>query len=242
MEMILLRERYKVIRTVKTAPDYALVEAVDIQERDTPSLLINLYEGQLLYRYGRLYAGVGAADCPQFRGIFVEDRTLAAIFDQCQGEPVDQVFYQGDDWSWRDRLTFAQELLHGVLLMANLPPELGCAALLSENILVRPQEQKIAFRFMVPPMEEMSARELPLMAGDQLKKILPRRLCSPPAETAFLKDVDRGRFHTVVQMYAAWRQAEPVIRAQWEEYEQKNFIQKGLLLLRRWWKGRRGRR
>lgn len=240
METMLIRERYKVIRTLRTAPAYALVEAVDIQERETPSRLLNLYEGDLLHRYGRIYASVEPSDCPAFLGIFLEERTLAAVFENSRGEPIDQVFFGGDNWNWRDRLDFAACLLHETLLLSNLPPELSCTALLSENILVKVPEKEIHFRFMVLPTEELSARELPLLAGDHLRKILPKRLSSPPAETAFLDHVEQGAFHTIVQLYAAWREAEPIIRSQWEEYEKKNLVQKGLLLLKRWWKSRRG--
>ena len=78
MNTVLIRERYKVVRVLYSEPDYAFVEAVDIQERETPTRQINLYEGELLHRYGRLCAGIDPADCPAFQGMFLCGDTLAA--------------------------------------------------------------------------------------------------------------------------------------------------------------------
>ena len=78
MDGILIRERYKVVQVLWRAENYAAVEVVDIQERENPSLLVNLYGGELLHRYGEIYAGM--KDCPAFRGMFLEDGALAAVF------------------------------------------------------------------------------------------------------------------------------------------------------------------
>ena len=134
MNTVLIRERYKVVRVLYSEPDYAFVEAVDIQERETPTRQINLYEGELLHRYGRLCAGIDPADCPAFQGMFLCGDTLAAVFEDCGGVPIDQVFYKGDRWPLADRLAFAELVLHRALEMANLPPEISCAAMLSENL------------------------------------------------------------------------------------------------------------
>ena len=136
MNTVLIRERYKVVRVLYSEPDYAFVEAVDIQERETPTRQINLYEGELLHRYGRLCAGIDPADCPAFQGMFLCGDTLAAVFEDCGGVPIDQVFYKGDRWPLADRLEFAELVLHRALEMANLPPEISCAAMLSENLCV----------------------------------------------------------------------------------------------------------
>lgn len=96
MNTVLIRERYKVVRVLYSEPDYAFVEAVDIQERETPTRQINLYEGELLHRYGRLCAGIDPADCPAFQGMFLCGDTLAAVFEDCEGKTIDQVFYKGD--------------------------------------------------------------------------------------------------------------------------------------------------
>ena len=63
MGSLLIRERYKVVRVIALQPDYALLEAVDISDRETPSCLLNLYEGQLLHRYARIMTGIKKEDC-----------------------------------------------------------------------------------------------------------------------------------------------------------------------------------
>lgn len=233
METMLIRDRYKVIRTLWAQPDYALVEAVDIQDREVPLLLINLYEGELARRYGLICSAIQPADCPAFRGMFLEGDTLGAVFENCWGQSIDRVFYRGDHWRWRERLEFAQLVLHQALTLANLPPEVSCAVMCSENFYVDPEERRVRLRFMLRPMEELSQRELPLLAGDQLKKILPPRRFSMEAEKAFLKRVDRGEWRSIVAMYADWKTARDAIQKEYEEFEKKNFIQRGFWYIRR---------
>ncbi len=241
METMLLRERYKVVRIIWSQPDYALAEAVDIQDRETPTLLLNLYEGELLYRYGSICSSISQVDCPQFRGMFLEGETLSVAFEDCKGVNIDQVFHRGDRWNWQDRLDFAQLVLHQALSMANLPPEVSCAAMMSDNLMVDVPERRVRVRYMLRPTEPLEPRELALLAEDQVRKILLRRLRSADAELAFLDRLDRETFRTIVPLYAAWRQALPEIQAEYEDYEEKSFIGKGFTLLKRWVKRRKRR-
>lgn len=234
METILIRERYKVVRAIYMSKDYMLAEAVDIQERETPLCLINLYEGPLLHRYGKIYTQMtNGKEHPSFRRILMDGGTLAAIFDSVDGVPIDRLFYRGDRWNWRERLDLAELLLHQALLLSDLPPEVGCAAMLSDNVLIDLKEHKIRIRFMVPPLTDMNKRELALLAGDQVKKILPRKLSNVPSESAFLDRVDRGAHASIVALYADWRSVQDTIRSEYEAWEKRGIIRRGFTLLKR---------
>ena len=241
METMLIRERYKVVRVLWSEADYALVEAVDIQDRETPTCLLNLFEGEQLARYGRLCSAVRREDCPPLRGLFLEHDTLVAVFDTCAGEEIDRVFHRGDRWGWRDRLEFAQLVLHQALSMANLPPEMSCAAMLSDNLRIDVEKRRVAVRYMLRPAPELGPRELPLLAGDQVGKILLGTLKSPDEEVAFLGRLRRGEFSSIVSLYAAWREVLPRLQEQYEAYEGKNFMAKGITLVKRWWRRRKQR-
>ena len=232
MNTMLIRERYKVVRVLESDAQYACVEAVDIQERETPSRLVNLYEGALLHRYGRICTAIAPAECPSLRGMFLTGETLAVVFDDCGGTPIDQVFHRGDAWPWRQRLEWAGRLLHRALELANLPPEAACAALLSDNVLLDVGAKQVRLRFLLRPLPELTARELVLLAGDQVKKILPRRWNSLEAQLDFLEELDAGVFRSIVPLYARWREAEAAIRAEREAYEKRTFVGRGLQLLR----------
>ena len=234
MESMLIRERYKVVRVLWTQPDYALVEAVDIQERETPTCLINLYEGGLMHRYGRLCGRIRQEDCPALREAFLENGTLAVVFDDARGESIDAAFYRGDRWKWQDRLEFAGLVMYQALLLANLPPEISCAVLLSDNLLVDTAERKVRLRYMLRPMGEMTAREPALLACDQLRKILPWQFSAGKAEQAFRRRLERGDFPSIVPMYSAWRQAEADIRAEREKFRKANPVRRGFTML---WRG-----
>lgn len=228
MEAVLIRERYKIVRVLHAAEDFACVEAVDIQDRETPVYLINLYEGEFFHRYGKIYASMKQEDCPALRRLFLDGQTIAAVFEEKQGVNIDQLFYEGDNWNWRDRLAYAEALLHAALTLYNLPPELSCAAMLTENLFFNCRDVKVRFRYLIPPLEEMNARELTLLTCDQLKKILRRRQSCLGAELDFIEQLDRCDFPTVVKLYAAWRSAQDGIRAEYEEWEEKSMIGKWL--------------
>ncbi|MBQ6206493.1 MAG: hypothetical protein IJK52_05380 [Oscillospiraceae bacterium] len=233
MESMLIRERYKVARVLWAQRDYALVEAADIQERATPVRLLNLYEGELLHRYGRICAGIRAEDCPAFRGMFLENDTLAVVFDDCKGVGIDSVFFRGDGWNWRERLDYAELLLHHALSLSALPPEIACAAMLSENLLFDAEKKAVVSRYAIPPMQPMNGRELALLSGDQILKILPRRLSSGKREGAFLDSLERGQYPSIVPLYSAWRKARKEIEEEREAFDESNFLSRGASMLKR---------
>lgn len=111
MDALLVRERYKVVRVIDSREDYAFAEAVDILDRETGSCLLNLYEGPLLRRYLPCFDHLKG--CAAFQAMFLEGESLVAVFRDCSGTPIDQVFYLGDDHSWRDRLYYAGQLCPG---------------------------------------------------------------------------------------------------------------------------------
>ncbi len=233
MGSLLIRERYKVVAVAAMQPGYALLEAVDITDRETPSCLLNLYEGELMHRYGKICTGIRKEDCPALRGMFLEKGTLVAAFDCSGGESIDRLFYRGDSWSWQERLHYAGLVLHKALSMANLPPEAACAALLSDHLLFDLPNDRVDIRWELTPMEDMNPREAALLAADQVRKLLPRRLKSGPEELRFLDKLEEGLFPNVVALYGCWREAEKAIREEREAFEEKNFIRRGLILLGR---------
>lgn len=243
MDTMLVRERYKVVQVLDVRENYAFVEAVDILDREKNSCLLNIYEGPLLRAYLPCFDRLDA--CPDFQGVFLEGESLAAVFRYRAGPSIDQVFYRGDRHPWRERLAYAQELLHQVLNMADLPAQVSCAALLSENVLVDERNHEIHLRFQVAPMEEMNGRELVYLACDQLRKILLPRSSSPVEELMLLDELDRGNCKTVVQLYALWRERQGALQAAYEALDKKNFFQRWCALL--WgrvkrWSARRKRR
>ncbi len=235
MGTFLIRERYKVIRTLWKEEGFAAVEAVDIQDREMPTRLLDLYEGPLLHRFGRAFSQVRPENCPAFHGVFLERQTLVAVFDTCPGTPIDQLFYVGDRWSWQDRLYHAGALLHQALLLTDLPTEIACAALRSENVRIDPVSRSLRLRFLCAPMEaELDRRELALLAQDQLMKFLPCRLSSPELLEEFQGQMRRGVFPSMVPLYARWRELRPLLERAYEDYDAKNIFQKAAYLIGRW--------
>ena len=229
METLLVRERYKVIRVLEAREDYACAQAVDILDREKNACLLNIYEGPLLRTYLECFDRLGA--CPDFLGMFLEGESLVTVFADRGGTPIDQVFYRGDHHHWTTRLDYAQKLLHQALSMADLPSEVSCAAMLSEDVRVDMNSGTLYPRFQVIPMEGMSPRELVYLASDQVYKILLPRFASPREELDFLDELERGNSRNVVQLYALWREREGEIRAAYERLDKKNFFRRWCALL-----------
>lgn len=222
MDAMLVRERYKVVRVPDARENYAFAEAVDILDREKSSCLLNLYEGPLLRAYLPCFDKLTA--CPAFQNMFLEGDSLVTVFQDCTGTPIDQVFYRGDNHPWQARLEYAEKLFHQALNMADLPPQVSCAAFLSENLLVDQQNREFLIRYHVVPLEGMNPRELVYLACDHIRKILLPRFASPREELEFLDELDRGTCLNVVQLYALWRERGPVLQAAYEKLEKKNFF------------------
>lgn len=243
MGAMLVRERYKVIWVLDAREDYAFAEAVDILDREKNACLLNIYEGPLLRAYLPCFDQM--QNCPAFRGMFLDGESLVTVFDTCRGEPIDRVFYRGDRHDWKSRLDYAEQLLHQALSMADLPPAVSCAAMLSENVRIDLKNDTLALRFQVVPLEGMNPRELVYLTCDQLRKILLPRFASPLEELALLDELDQGSCRNVVQLYALWREREGGVRAAYEALDKKNFFRRWCTLL--WgrfkrWAARRKRR
>ena len=226
METLLIRERYKIVQVLHAQPDYAFAEAVDIQDRQTPACLVNVYEGAWLPRYAEVYAGLEG--CPAFQGAFLQGESWWR--SSTPGCPSTGCF-RGARWGWRDRLEFAQLLLHQALTLCGLPPEIGCAALFSENVLVDVDKRRVDLRYFIRPLEGMTPRELTLLAADQVEKILLPRFSSADRELAFLKQLRRGEFASMVPLYAAWRRALPRIEEEYQAMDRKNAIHRACALV-----------
>lgn len=235
MENVLVRERYKIVRVLEAADGYAFAEAVDIADRETSVRLLNIYEGEWLPVYARIFADMNV--CPAFCEAFLSGDSLTAVFQPSRGVAIDRVFYRGADWSWKDRLVFAGQLLHRALELADLPPEVGCAALLSDNVRVETAEKQVSLRFRLRPMTDMNARELALLASDQVKKILAPRFQQGDAEYEFCCRLERGEFTSIVPLYACWRRAEQEMTEEYEKLDRKNAFKRWFTYL--WMQGKR---
>lgn len=224
METMLIKEQYKVIRALDVQESYAFLETVDIKDREKTACLLNLYEGDLLPVYLDVFDRL--QDCPAYHGAFIAEGSLAAAFEHTEGTSIDQVFYRGAKVDWRTRLEFAELLLHSALSMANYPPEVSCAVMLSENVLTDLIGGRLRFRWKILPMEGMNGRELVYLTVDQLEKILIRRFESPLVELEFLQRLADGECRSVVRLYALWRESKDAIAAAYEAGEKKNFIKR----------------
>lgn len=225
---MLIRERYKVIRVLYAERDYAALQAVDIQSREKESYLLNVYEGEYLKPY--LNHFVSLRGCDAYRDMFLWDGSLVVVFTYREGIGIDQVFYCGVKLDWRLRMGVARALFHQALAMSGFPPQISCAAFLSENIQILQEEPGLTVNYAVRPLEEMNDRELVFLLTDQIQKILLPRWDAPREERRFLRTLCSGNFPTVVAVYGKWSSEQPKIQEEYERIEKKNVLARNLYL------------
>ena len=222
MNTLLPRGQYKVTCVLYAEGPYAALLAVDILSREKTEYLLNVYEGAYVKPYIRSYNAL--RNCDSFRELFVWKESLVVVFQFRQGTPIDQVFYKGAQVDWHFRMKAAADLFRQLLLLADTPPEIGCAVLLSDNIQVFPLEDCVSVNYMIRPLGEMNQRELVFLLSDQIQKVLELRWGSPLVERDFVRELSSGTLKTVVGAYGRWAQAEPVIRAAYEGLEKRTFV------------------
>lgn len=229
MESMLIREQYKVVHVLAAQENYAAMEAVDIQNRENNTYLLNVYEGELLKPYLRTFHELRG--CSAFHEMFVWHGSLVAVFRCRQGTNIDQVFYKGTQVDWQTRLTVARALFHQALSAWEYPSRVSCATLLSVNLALVMEECPLAVNYMIPPLEEMDRRELVLLLSDQIKKVLIHRWDSPMEERRFVRELCSGEETSAVRAYGRWVAEEPVIRAAYEKMNGMNRLSRWLHLL-----------
>lgn len=229
MDSILIRERYKVIRVLEVRKNYVFAEAVDILDRERSQYFLNIYEGAALKVYLPCFDSLRS--CPDFLGMFLEEGSLVTVFKTCRGMPVDKVFCRGKPYGWKTRLEYAELLLQEALKLADAMPEVSCAAMLSENVLIDTDNGRVKLRFKVPPMEGMDERELVCLTVDQLNKILLSDSETAIAQLDFLEIASNGSCLNVVRLYGLWREWKDRIQEEYEQLDKKNFISRRLSLL-----------
>lgn len=218
MKTMLVREHYKVVQVLETAPHYWCAQVVDIADRERPTRLLNLYHGTLAGQYAAIYATM-----PQnaaYYGSFLVENGLAAVFVSTSGQPIEKQFCRGASWDWRARIDCADKLLQLALNMADWPLEISYAAWQSNNVYID-TNRNISLRFAVRPFRCTGAETLPEQVGRLLQKIFPPRFAQGDAEAAFCARLRAEPFQSIVPLYAAWKQAAQQMAQEYQAWEQQ---------------------
>lgn len=229
MDAILIKSRYKVTHILRVEQDYAALQAVDVESREKAEYLLNVYEGALSRQYVKSFDKL--RHCAAYRGMFMADGALAAMFTYKEGEDIDSLFYKGADVAWDVRVEYAQLLFHLALSVCDYPSEVGCATFLTQNLIVLPKDRQLYVNYVVQPLGELNSRELVYLLTDQIRKVFVKRFASPNAELAFMETLGLHAFTSVPPLYSFWLEAKARIEAEYEKIYKKGSLQRGLYLV-----------
>jgi len=226
----LILGQYKVIRVLRMQEDYAAVLAVDILDRMQTVRLLNIYEGKAARRYAAVFNSI--RHCQEFIGTRLLGESLIAVFSWREAPLIDTVFNGNSKQDWRTRLDYAEMLFHLVLNLWDQPSELGCAALLSENLCVSVKDRRMFSNFCITPTDlTLPQRELVCLASDHAKKILFQNWKTELPERRFMFDLVHGRWKDAIQLNSAWNVARVQIEEAYEARAKKLFIVRNISLL-----------
>ncbi|MDR1217179.1 MAG: hypothetical protein LBJ99_01180 [Oscillospiraceae bacterium] len=226
-----IKAKYKVTRVFMAQEGYAALYAVRITERSKSEYLLNVYAGEVRYRYDEVFLGMDG--CGAFVEMFIWEGALISVFRVEEGARFDDVFYKGAEVGWRDRLEYAGRLVDAALPLALLPHEMACAAIMSFNLVVRQAERNVAVNYAAPPLDGASGRELLLLLGDQLYKILLPHARSAAAELRFLERLGAGEFESMAKLYSAWLSARGEIEAEYEDFYSRSAVGRAAAVAKR---------
>lgn len=222
--MFIVKSKYRVVRVLTAQRDYAALEAVNIEERNNTEVLLNVYEGESKKRYIRLFSAF--TGCRDFVECFISDESFVAAFKLTEGDEIDEVFNLDSKFSPEDRIYYADRLLGELLRISDLPYDISCSVMLSENILFDLGSRDVRFRWRIEPLPEANERELNCLVGDQLDKIFPRRVCSADSERRFIDTLKSGKFTSFSALYSYWLEEKTRIEDEYRMIGQKNAIAK----------------
>ena len=239
MASIIGNGRYRVVETLHNEQDYSAYKGIDIQSREHASVLVNRYMGEGIRRVlGDLYQ-LTPAQCDGFVSLETEQGSLCAIFEFVPGAPLCQTYNRKEYPAREEAYLVAESLLHRVLLLADLPPLLACAASDPAHVLIHRKSCSAFCRMLIPPdtAREISAAVASLSRCMEL--IFRRRFGLLDFELDFLDELRCGGYTTLSSLYAGWRE----VKRQWEEmrekYEKQAPIRRFLELAGQKWRRRK---
>jgi len=226
---LLLCGQYKVIQILRRQPEFAVVQAVDILDRQHPIRLLNIYEGKEALRHAAIFMNLRHNEA--FLQAQMEGESLIAVFQWRDAMPIDRVFYRDSGQEHEERLEYARLLFLLALELSDQPPEIGCCALKSENLCVLPKDKKLWVNYCLSPMAGATHREIICLVADQAKKILLDTWTSSLTERRFLARLEHGYWTDAVRLNSAWNSALVEIRQEYERQINAGMIKRFFALL-----------
>lgn len=227
--MIIVKSRYKVTRVVYAETGYAALEAVNIEERGNPEVLLNVYEGEARKRFIRWFDSYSR--CADFIECFISGESFVVAFRLNSGEAIDEVFYLDSKHTPEERILYADRLLTELIKIADIPYDISCPAMLSDNILLNLKDHAVSFRWQLRPLAETNERELICLTTDQLEKILIKRISAADSERDFMDELNSGKIVNMSALYSLWLDKKPVIEEEYKLINGKNFFSRWIYLL-----------
>ena len=229
MDTILLKEQYKIVRVLELQEHFAAVHAVDITSRSNDQCIINIYDGELLKPYIGYYSGL--VNFAGYKGMFVRDESLAAVFSFRDGEEIDRVFFRGNKVKSSECIDYADQLFKLTLSVSDQPPEIICPLLLSRQLRFVKAEKGFVFHAVVVPTEGMNQREMALLLRDQILKLLCVKFDTVWAVRCYVRELKHAEVRSVVQLYTRWCEVRKSMKREAEKLDSSGFVNRVVHLL-----------
>ena len=223
----LIQERYKIEYRITESEDYVAYRGVDIEDREKKVYLLNVYSGSNAKKFVKVFLDL--KNCPEYKGLIVEEGCLIAVFDYRSGEKIVDVFKKNAHRSEEYRLKSAGQLLNIGLIAESYPDEIRKRMINYKNFCVKASSERIDINFMLEP-ETYNNDYLQILINC-LRVILPRSFSEPEKEREFFLDLKKRPVKDGIELYARWKKAFPDIESEYHKQINMPFIERFLSLL-----------
>ncbi len=208
----LIRERYKVECTLRESPNYAALRVVDIEERDKNTYLLNVYSGDKIKKYVKIFHNL--KNCPEYKGSFAENGKFYAVFSYEVGENIDSVFRPKALLEEDYRFCSVDQILNRGLESESYPDDMKCSVICHCNFQVKQASKKIEMNFFVDPAI-YNENYIDILISES-RKMLPKTFTEPIEERKFFLLLKRRPAADAIELYARWKKAFPLIDAEYK--------------------------
>ncbi len=223
----LIQSKYKIECTLKESEDYVAYRAVDIEDREKKSVILNVYSGRYVKEFVKVFHDLG--NCRDYKSMFLYENKVASVFAWNTGEPFSHIFKKKADLDIEYRVKSADQMFHIGLLVDSYPEEIRKCVLIEDNFRVKHASEQIVLNFLIDPGEKNDP--VAVVIEKEVRKILPKGFRVPIVQREFFMNLEECPPKDGKELFERWREAKTPISEAWAAIQKKASIERFFSLI-----------
>ena len=218
----LIQGKYKIECTLRASEDYVAYRAVDIEDREKKSVILNVYSGQYVKEFVKVFHDLG--NCGDYKGMFLYDGKIASIFKWNTGENFSQIFKKKADLSIEYRMKSGDQLFHIGLLVDSYPEEIRRSVLCDDNFRVKQASEEIVLNFLISPDKKHVS--VAKVIESKVRTVFPRGFTVPIVQREFFLSLEEKPPEDGKELFERWREYKEPIADAWKKSMKRGSIER----------------